>query len=291
MWDAYDGEAALAPEVRSIQPGGALHREEITFDGIDGERVPTLFLAPRNEDPSPLPCVILLHGIGNRKELLDEVGPVIAEEGFASACFDQFGRGERKQPDGHLVGELLDLRRRVQMTVLETRRLVDYLETRPEVDPDRIYLLGGSFGAMTGSIASALEPRIRASALSYGGGDYPQFRHSIEGREELGSWIDPAVHFLDWFLANADPVDYVGRISPRPVLVQGGREDRLLPFEAARALADAAAEPKTVMWYEGDHLDKDEELLRRVLSDAVTWLRDTDRGLASMAADVPLAAE
>ena len=183
------------------------------------------------------------------------------------------------------VAEEGDLRRRVQLTVLETRRLVDYLETRPEVDPDRIYLLGGSFGAMTGSIASALEPRIRAAALSYGGGDYPQFRHSIEGREELGAWIDPGVYFLDWFLANADPVDYAGRISPRPVLVQGGKEDRLLPFEATRALAEAAAEPKTVMWYEGDHLDKDKELLRRVLTDAVDWLRETDADLASLSAE------
>ncbi len=281
IWDAYDPESVLEASIRSERVEGSLRRQDLEFNGIDGLRVPTLFMLPRDPGEEPLPCVILLHGIGNRKELLDDIGPLLADARFASACFDQFGRGERKQGDRGAVRKALDLRRRVQLTVLETRRLVDYLVTRPEIDPDRIYVLGGSFGAMTGCMATSLDSRIQAAALAYGGGDYFQFRHSDEGREELGAWITPASALLDWLLATADPIDYVGTITPRPLLLQGGSDDRLLPVEAARALAEAAHDPKTVRWYEGGHLDKDEQLLRRVLEDAILWLRDTDARLSA----------
>jgi dienelactone hydrolase len=54
-------------------------------------------------------------------------------------------------------------------TVNETRGLIDYLSTHPDIDPKRIYLVGASYGAVMGSIVMAQDKRLRAGVMVYGG--------------------------------------------------------------------------------------------------------------------------
>ena len=54
-------------------------------------------------------------------------------------------------------------------------------------------------------------------------------------------------------MADVDPIYFVGHISPRPVLMQNGKTDRLVPPAAAEPLHKAAKEPKVVRWYPGGH--------------------------------------
>ena len=59
----------------------------------------------------------------------------------------------------------------------------------------------------------------------------------------------------------------VSRISPRPVLMQNGRKDLLVPSDRAKALYDAAKEPKDIRWYDSGHL-----LPAKAYIDAADWL-------------------
>ncbi len=59
--------------------------------------------------------------------------------------------------------------------------------------------------------------------------------------------LNDSVHVLD----PIDPVHWVGRISPRPVLMVNGDADEVIPVAAADALRNAAREPKQVEWYHG----------------------------------------
>jgi fermentation-respiration switch protein FrsA (DUF1100 family) len=99
-------------------------------------------------------------------------------------------------------------------------------------------------------------------------------------RNELGQW-GPVAKAIAWYFGSVfDPVKYVGRISPRPVLLQNGKADTVVAPAAAQALQDAARPPKTVLWYEGDHLGKtrdlDMPLTTRVLADALKFIQDVD---------------
>ncbi len=115
---------------------------KFTFDGYQGEKVPTLLAMPLKRSGKRLPIVIFLHGIGQNKNFLKEITAPFNQAGFGFVCFDQYMQGERR-----LTGKLSFLARyrafaqRAAKTVNETRRLIDYLSAHPEVDSQRIYLV------------------------------------------------------------------------------------------------------------------------------------------------------
>jgi len=168
------------------------------------------------------------------------------------------------------------LRRRGAKTVIETRRLIDYLQTRPDIAHDRIYLVGASYGAIMGSTAAAFDPRIRAVVLVYGGGNIKRLLNSKASRVELGRWHGLVTAVSAWLLAPADPIHHVGKISPRPILFQNGTDDSLVPKEATEALFEAAREPKSQTWYNGDHIGEDPKTVEAALNEAIAWLRNHD---------------
>ena len=119
-----------------------------------------------------------------------------------------------------LIGQTL-----LGMDVFQTSRVIDYLQTLPEVDPERIGMYGISQGGMTTLYAAACDPRIAASVVcAYfndrtpkmvvsGGNDYTAFIDTDE--------LDKDVHGL---LDFTDP-ELAELICPRPLLIEAGRRD------------------------------------------------------------------
>jgi len=281
-WDAayfegYDPELPLEVQKEPATRESAYRRIEFSFQGVEGEdRVPGVLVTPLWK--GPFPCVIFLHGIGQKKEFIDEIAEPFVAGGFAMATFDQYTRGERRLPDeAGFIEEGLALRRRGALTVLETRRLVDYLETRKDIASNRIYLVGASFGAITGATAFAFELRLQAAVLVYGGGDLSLLLDSEQARKEIGGGGKPLTMLMSFLLAPADPIRYIDRAAPRPVLFQNGTHDTLVPAASGQALFEAAAEPKEIIWYDSDHIGLDEKHVWVVLEDAIKWLRKQDR--------------
>lgn len=276
----YDPNAPLHARVEEATDKGDYKRVKVYFDGAPGEPVPTFLTFPK-EFTGKVPCIIFLHGIGQKKDFLDEITTPFNEAGFAMACFDQYMQGERKIPR-HGFEEAMAFRARPRKTVNETRRLIDYLQTHPDIDANRIYLVGASYGAITGSTVAAFDKRIRAVVLVYGGGDIWKLldAHIIQNgfKENAPAWLFPVAKGLAEFLLwPADPIRYVDRISPTPVLFQNGRYDQLVAPEAAEALQEAAREPKKITWYNSDHIGFDEEIVRQVLNEDLNWLLEQDK--------------
>ncbi len=311
-FDNYDPRAPLnlvvqeTIEVNRETPEKGLSLTRFTFDGYRGERVPALISLPAKSGGKKLPAVVFLHGIGQNKNFLKQIASPFNQAGFAIASFDQFTQGERKLKTQSFLAQLEAFRQRPAKTVNEARRLIDYLATRPDIDPGRIYLVGASYGAVTGSTLMARDPRLRAGVLVYGGGDLSKLADSyanhlkvavllglIDGKNlnpekpplpiltpaqerkvalVLGC-IKPLVRY---FLGVADPIHYVARISPRPIYFQNGKHDVLVPAAAGAALQEAAREPKTITWYESDHVGINLEHTKRVLDDGLKWLLEQD---------------
>ncbi len=280
FYDGYSADLPLNAEIRGESEREDYKRIELSFEGVPGMRVPTVLALPKAATP-PYPCIIFLHGIGQDKRFLDEIAAPFCRAGFAMVTFDQYMRGERKLKEPGALEAALAFRQRAALTVIETRRLVDYLQTRPDIAPNRIYLLGASYGAITGSTAAAFEPRIRAVVLTYGGGNFRYLFNSRAGSSQLGKWLGIAQHLTSWLLAPADPVNYIAEIAPRPILFQNGTNDALIPREAAEALYEAAREPKKITWYEGDHIGTDVKTVHRVLDEALNWIREQDQNQVS----------
>jgi fermentation-respiration switch protein FrsA (DUF1100 family) len=54
-------------------------------------------------------------------------------------------------------------------------------------------------------------------------------------------------------MAPADPLNFVDKISPRPVLMINGTKDDIVPVEANKLLHARAKQPKAIVWLESGH--------------------------------------
>jgi len=278
FYTGYDSEAPLNARALSRIIGGELQTRESVFEGVEGIPVPLVSFYPTGQQASPFPCVIFLHGIGQSKSFLRIIAPYFTDRGYAIVCFDQHTRGDRRlAPNASRAEKALAFRRRAALTVMETRRLVDYLQTDPEIAPRRIYLAGASFGAMMGTIAAAQEPRIAGTALIYGGGDWKSFSKSVVLRQEIGAWSQSAAAAAAFLMAPADPILYAGNLTSRPLLIQNGKRDSYIPKAAAEALIEAAGDKAEVIWYDSDHVGLDRKHVEVVLNDVLSWLDRVDK--------------
>jgi len=279
FYDDYVPGLPCEVQMREERRVAGARRLLFNFRGVRGMTAPALLFIPeRASAAQPAPAVIFLHGIGQKKAFLDRIAPFFVQAGFAIGCFDQYTRGERRLSRGTPVWKhAVAFRRRAALTVLETRRFVDVLSTRPEIDPERIYLVGASYGAITGAVAAAMEPRIKAAVLTYGGGNLCSLFQSREVRKALGWKAVEASWIAAWWLAPAEPTRYVARVSPRPLLFQNGLHDGLIPTPAAQALFRTALPPKLMTWYDSDHVGLDQQHTLAVLDEGISWLRRVDR--------------
>ncbi len=107
-------------------------------------------------------------------------------------------------------------------------RTVDYLLTRPEVDPSRVGCVGVSFGGWRSLFLTALEPRIAAGCVV---GFMSTIRPMLRRHVDTHSWV----HFVPGLHRHLDLPDVLTLAAPRPILVQQCRRDGLFPLEGMEA--------------------------------------------------------
>lgn len=128
----------------------------------------------------------------------------------------------------------------------------EFLADRPSVDPQRIALVGVSFGVPFAAPA-ARDQRFRGVALLYGGADLALLFRThlpIENRALRGA----AARIMAWAFRDLEPAHHVPHVAPRPLLLINGLQDDWVPPESARRLRDAAREPVRHIWLPRGHL-------------------------------------
>ncbi len=134
---------------------------KITFES-EGLKLSGIVDAPEGLHPGERrPAFIVLHGFGGNKDGHGQV--VVAKQlsawGYVTLRVDFRGCGESEGEHGRII--CLD-------QVADTHNAASYLATRPEVDPDRIALIGSSFGAAVAVYTGGVDQRI-AAVISCGG--------------------------------------------------------------------------------------------------------------------------
>lgn len=221
------------------------------------------------------PAICLCHGIPatkynpREKGGYSELAQQFCRAGFITLAFNFRGAGP-SQGDIDLLGWTHDL-----------GAALDFISMMPEVNRDKIYLLGSSGGAAVSIYVAAHDRRIAGVATfacpaefdfmaTVGSADTliaefreigiirnPQFTPS---REE---WL---AHF-----AAVRPLDHIDKISPRPVLLVHGDVDETVPVEHAILLYNKAGYPKELIILPGagHRLRLDE----RAVDTALKWFQ------------------
>ena len=249
---AYDNTAALNVTVSDTKDSAKTVEERIEFDSTKGGRVTGLFIRPK---AVAKPGVILaLHGLGMNKDFARPLAAFLADKGYAVLGLDAALHGDRKVPGKEMFGDIDSTSAAMVQTIVDYRRAMDYLAMRKDVRSEAFGLIGVSMGAIQGTIVAAVDQRVASSLLVVGGGDWSKFAAGSTRPEAAAMKAllqNPAVAAE---AAKFDPMTFAPFLSPRPAWFVNGRQDTVIPVEAAKALQEAAGEPKRIIWYDGDHI-------------------------------------
>ena len=151
-----------------------LEKLVLDLNGIDP--VPAYFVRP-SQQPGPGPAVVYNHAHGGNYQLgKDELlvghdnllqAPPYAEEltrlGYCALCIDHWAFGERRgRTEGEIFKEMLwNGQVMWGMMVYDSLRAIDYLVSRPEVNPDRLGTMGLSMGSTMAWWVAALDTRVK----------------------------------------------------------------------------------------------------------------------------------
>jgi cephalosporin-C deacetylase-like acetyl esterase len=267
---AYDASAPIDVKQASAREADGVRILELTYASPKGGRVPATLLLP-SATTEKVPAVVFQHGAGNasRRDFLDE-GQNLARSGIASLLVDApFNRPPFRS---WLTFQLRDRAAYVQ-NVVDVRRAIDVLSARPEIDGERIALVGFSYGGLLAGILAGVESRFQAVVVMSGPG-----RITDVLRREGAAWVAAAPRSgrparqrqLTRYLAHmraVDAVPYVGRATA-PIYFQFGRRDTM-PKAWFAAYVAAAPAGKRTSWYAAGH-----GLCDCATRDRKAWLRE-----------------
>lgn len=254
----------VSVEVTSFGSDTTLKQEWLSLRGDAGLIVQCGLLVPRTEVASlRYPAVILMGGKATGKHAIDyalDIRNVI----IVSPDYPYNPRESYTVPE--FLVDVPAMRKAALDMVPSVMLLTDYLWRRPDVDTTKVILLGYSFGAPFVPCIVAHDRRAAVAAMVFGGGDlFGMIRHNVRRHE--GPVVSDFVSVLAAVLLRPlEPLRYVRRISPIPLLMINGTEDEQIPREFTNELYLKAKEPKRLIWIESHHVNpRNVELTKRIV--------------------------
>ena len=249
---SYD-KLPLDSSVEKLPDGDGWGLEKITYNAAYGkERAIAYLLLPKKGKP-PFQTVVFFPGSNALLLRTFSIYPTAALDGFirsGRAVIYPIYKGTYERGDGmesDVANTSNTWRDHVVMWVKDVSRAIDYVETRPDLDHDKIAFYGYSWGAEMGGIVPAVEPRIKASVLALGGLD---FQHS---------------------LPEVDVINFASRVR-QPVLMLNGRYDFFFPVESTQEpfyqMLGSKKDQKKHLIYDTSHTLPRNELIK----ESTSWL-------------------
>jgi alpha/beta superfamily hydrolase len=206
--------------------------EDVSFTTSDGLTLRGWYIPSQNKA-----AVILIHPIASNRIGVLNVAEVLTSNGYGVLLFDLRAHGES---DGQVLpfgGDEAE----------DVRGAAVYLQTRPDIDPNRIGAMGLSLGAQVSILGAARTKAIKAVVAD---GPCCTTFEDWPSPESLSDWLYvpyDVVFFpmLQWRTGVSNPVsvqEAIAKISPRPILLIGGGSERSM----LEHHYNAAGGPKTL---------------------------------------------
>lgn len=259
----YDQGIPLKDSVQTVVDTTEFKLFSVSYTSIHDKRVTALLSLPKKAT-TPLPVVILMHGLGDHKavDYVEYGNSLFLKNGFAVLRIDISDHGDRKNDvyDFDLTGDYKYWTRNViTQTVFDLRRAVDFIETRKELDHKRIGYYGISLGGIIGTVFCGVENRVKVPVVALAGGQlnllYEENALSSEAKD---------------FVSIVEPLNFVKQISPRPFLMLNAKNDEIVPPAMSKLLFYAAKDPKEIIWYDAKHRDAPLDI---IYGDGLNWFK------------------
>jgi uncharacterized protein len=230
------------PIVPPLEFTGIDNYENVSFPSPDGLTLRGWYIPPKNNA-----VIIFVHGLGgNRTEYIDYIG-FITEAGYGALLFDLRNSGES---DGTITSLGLYEARDVQGAV-------KFVQQKAGEDT-HIILMGHSMGAATVLLAAPDIPAVDAVIIESA---YTSVSDNVADSVYVLTNLPafPFAPLIVFFgehqsglkIGDVRPIDSIAHISPRPLLLIHGDQDRTILVKNSYALYDAAQEPKELYIIQG----------------------------------------
>ena len=249
----------LDAEVLETVDCGDYTREKVVYDTEKYVSVPAYVLVPKGLSQGEKRAgIIAAHGHGRGKAdicgvhdtdeerehartLNYDYAVQFVKRGYVVVAPDWRGFGERRSPEewarpgrdpcnvnymatGYLGYHFL------AMQVWDGMRTVDYLQSRPEVDPERLGVGGLSFGGTMTTYLAALEPRLKVACIS---GYVSTIKGDAITMRGKGNFC--GAQYMPGLLTIGDIPEVAGLTAPKPLVVESGTEDQCFVIDDAKA--------------------------------------------------------
>jgi dienelactone hydrolase len=237
----------LQPRVLETIPRDGYRIERVDYEVEPGDRVPALVLVPEGVDARhPAPAIAVWHQHNGEWHLgksepaglagnpAQHTGVQLAREGYVVLCPDALCFEERRSP--HLANGDYERFEFLRLTVagkcmawkniLDMRRAVDYLCSRPDVRADRLGCYGHSMGSTHTWLVGPWEERL---VCLVGNCCLPTYA-AIHRTHILHCFPN----FIPGLFAHGDTPDVAALIAPRPLLLNFGATDAGSPIAEVR---------------------------------------------------------
>ena len=206
-----------------------------------------------------------MHGLGDRitVDYIEAGHNYFIESGYAVLKINIANHGDRleNEYDFSLTdGYRYWTRDIISQTVFDLRRSIDFLNTREEIDPERIGYYGISLGGIIGTVFCGVDERVKVPVIALAGGNL----NLMFGLKALSD------ETMD-FMSIIDPVNFVEKIHPRPFLMINAENDEVVPPATSKILFQKAKEPKNIIWYPSKHRDLP---IEKAYPDGISWFQE-----------------
>jgi dipeptidyl aminopeptidase/acylaminoacyl peptidase len=226
--------------------------EEVTVESPDGLKLAGWFVPSQNGA-----VIMMQHGYkSTREELLNEA-EMMYRHGYGILL-------TTVRAHDHSDGELITFG---MNEVNDLDAWYQYLLTRDDIDPERIGILGNSYGGMLAIQYAAQNENIKAVVADCA---FSSLNDTVETSVTYFTDL-PAFPFAPLIVfwaeqetgfktEDIDATKWITQISPRPVFLMQGGADVVISAESGQRLYDAAGEPKE-LWFDPDlgHVEFDKE--------------------------------
>lgn len=203
-------------------------------------------------EDGPHPAVIMMHGWASSGGDLLPAAPHVVGAGLPMLLLDARGHGRSDAADFMSMPRFAE----------DVEAAVRWLRSHPDIDPDRIALVGHSVGAGACLLVASRDPRI-AAVVSIASMAHPRemigrsFRRHRAPRWLIRAALRTIERTIGHRFDDFAPLHTIGRVAA-PVLVLHGRDDRTVPPSDAVRLAEAGGSSTTLRLVSGaDHHDLD----------------------------------
>jgi len=306
LGSAPPDKVPLDPKLISEVDCGSYWRRKISLQVQPDDRMPAYLLVPKMFK-GRVPAIICFYGTTSGAGKDTTVGLSgrtrgtpphpnlgfaldLAESGFIAFAADYLRDGERIKA-GRRPYDTTDFYERFPdwsihgKDIWDTSRAIDYLQTLEMVDPQKIGMIGHSYGGHSTIFTAALEPRIRVAVANGPVSDF--LHHGLHWAVPKGAGNSQSLPGLrPYVLDHTLPLpitfyEFTALIAPRPLLVgQAVGERRPMEEENSAAVSQVygalgAGDHVRYHWYAGDH-DFPPEAREAAVEWFRRWFSDTN---------------